>query len=250
MRRIVCLATTLTLALAACGTARADEQADLKALIDKAIKAQGGEANLTKYKAETFKMKGKFYDAAPDGADYTGEWAVQQPDKMRFQIKFDGGSFTQVFDGKKLWQKLGDDVKEVDDKDEIAETKEELYAGRVSSLVPLKDKEYTLAPLGEIKVNGKPAVGVLVKSKGHRDVSLYFDKDTNLLVKTANQVKNFRAGGKEVTQEAVFSDYKEVKGVQHPLKIAITHDGKKFVDGQITDYEPKEKLDDSVFAKP
>src|SRR5262249_9165742 len=80
MRTCVCLAVAL--AVAAAGAARADDQADLRKVIDKAIKAMGGEEKLAKYKAETFKMKGKFYGMG-EGIDYTGQWQVQAPDKIR-----------------------------------------------------------------------------------------------------------------------------------------------------------------------
>jgi hypothetical protein len=34
------------------------------------------------------------------------------------------------------------------------------------------------------------------------------------------------------------------------MKLVINRDGKKFVEGEVTDFEPKEKIDDSVFDKP
>ena len=68
MRRIVCLAAALVVLTA--GAARAEEKADSKAVIEKAIKAAGGEEKLAKFKAATFKMKGKWYGMG-DGIDYT-----------------------------------------------------------------------------------------------------------------------------------------------------------------------------------
>ncbi len=228
MRRLVCLAAAVALALA--GAARADEQADLKKVIDKAIKAAGGEEKLAKYKAETFKGKGKFYGMG-DGVDYTGDWAIQRPDKMRVEIKSGDFTFTRVVNGGKVWVKLGDSAMQVEDKDQIAEAKENMYAEWVSSLVPLvKEKGFTLAALGDAKVDGKAAVGVRVSSKGHRDVNLFFDKDKGLLVKAEYVVKDPMAGDKEQTQETLLSNYKEVSGVQKPMKVVINRDGKKYVE--------------------
>src|SRR5262249_46129118 len=107
MRRIVCLAAVLV--VAASGAARADDPADLRKVIDKAIKAMGGEEKLAKFKAETFKMKGKFYGTG-EAVDYTGEWQVQPPDKIRVQVDGEVGGmkvtfFTQVVNGDKVWQK-------------------------------------------------------------------------------------------------------------------------------------------------
>jgi hypothetical protein len=78
--------TAVVLALAAVGAARADDQAATRAIIEKAIQARGGEEKLAPMKAVTFKSKGKFYGMG-DGTDYTGEWAIRPPDKVRFQIK-------------------------------------------------------------------------------------------------------------------------------------------------------------------
>jgi outer membrane lipoprotein-sorting protein len=251
MRRIVTLGAALALMTA--NVVVADEQADMKALIERAIKAQGGEEKITKFKAETFKGKGKFYGNG-EGADYTGEWAVQIPDKIRVQIDAEAGNmkftFIRVVNGDKVWQKFADMTMEVTDKDQLAEAKEESYARWAGTLVPLMGKGFQLASLGEIKVDGKPAVGVRVSHKGHRDINLFFDKDKGLLVRSENIVKDPMAGDKEMTQETLFSNYKEINGVLHPMKVVINRDGKKYVDAEITEMELKESLDDSVFGKP
>jgi hypothetical protein len=248
----VCLAAALALAVPA---ARADEQADLQKVIDKAIKAGGGAENLGKYKASTFKMKGKFYGMG-DGIDYTGEVAQQQPDKSRFQIDGEINNmkvtfFTRVTDGKKIWVKrINEETKEVTDKEEVAEAKESVHTERVTTLLALKEKGFQLASLGEVKVDDKPAVGIRVTHKGFRDVNLFFDKDSGLLVKSETNVKDFDMNGKEFTQETLYGDYKEINGVLVARKIVVNRDGKKYVDAEISDLEVKEKLDDSVFAKP
>jgi hypothetical protein len=249
MRRIVCLAASLMLVG---GAARADEQADARGIIDKAIKAAGGEENLAKYKAETFKGKGKYYGMGA-GMDYTGDWAVQHPDKIRMQIEVAVGdmnfTFVRVVNGDKVWRKTGDNTEEVDDKDQINEAKEAGYVGSVTDLVPLKDKGFQFAALGESEVDGAKAVGIKVSHKGHRDVELYFDKAKGLLVKSATTVKDDMTG-QEARQEVFVSNYKEVSGVQRPMKIVINRDGKSFVDVEVTEMQLHEKLDDAVFGKP
>jgi hypothetical protein len=253
MRRVVCLAVVL--ALAAAGPARAEEKADCKAIIAKAIKAAGGEEKLAKIKAYTVKMKGKYYGMG-EGFPYTGELAVQLPDKHRIQIDGEIGGevvtfFIQAVNGDKIWRKEGENKpQEVADKDKIAEVKEERHAEKVVSLLPLiKEKEYNLDTLGEVKVDGKSAVGVRVSRKGHRDVNLFFDKDNGLLVKNERSVKD-EATDKEVVQETIYSDYQEVNGTKQAMKVVINRDGKKYVDGTLSDFEVKDAIDDAVFGKP
>jgi hypothetical protein len=252
MRRILCL--TIALLPAAWATVRADEAADMKAAIEKGIKAAGGDDKLAKFPAETFKGKGKWYGMG-DGIDYTGAWDVQRPDKLRVQIDATAGgmtfTFVRVVNGDKVWSKLNDTTTAVEDKDEIAEAKEGLYVGRLTTLRPLvKEKGFELTRLDEIKIDGKPAVGVHVFHKDHRDVNLYFDKDKGLLVKVETTIKDFMAGGKEFKQETFYSDHKEVNGLQVPMKIVINRDGKKYIDVEVTEIEPKEKLEASLFDKP
>src|SRR6266581_4328348 len=87
------------------GLVRADEQADLKAIVDKAIKAHGGEEKLSKNKVISTKAKGKFYGFGEDGIDFTQESAVQAPDKIRTKIEGEAMGnkfeFIQVIGGEK-----------------------------------------------------------------------------------------------------------------------------------------------------
>jgi hypothetical protein len=253
MRIFVSAASVAFLLFAFAGPSRADDKADLQKVIDKAIKAHGGAEKLEKVKALTFKMKGKFYGMGEEGIDFTGEFASQEPDKSRVEIsgevmgtKF---KFVQVVNGDKGWKQIMDNTEELD-KEGIAEAKEALHAGAVGRLVTLKKKGFNLEPLGEVKIGDKPAIGVRVTRKGYRDVSLFFDKKTNLMVKSERVIKDLEAGGKEVTQEELYEDYKEVKGTQHAHKITIKRDGKKHVDGEMSDFKPAEKLDENTFAKP
>lgn len=251
MRRLVCLAAVL--ALVWCGNSPADDQADMKALVNKAIKAAGGAAKLAMFKGITFKEKGIYYGMG-QGVEYTGEWSEQQPDKMRMQIDVTAGNmkitFIRVVNGDKVWAKTGGEATAIDNKDQIAEAREECYVGWISSLLPLKNKAFQLSPLGEVKVDGKPAVGVRVSHKGHRDINLFFDKESGLLAKRESVIKDFMADGKEATQETLFSNYKEVKGAKFPMKVVLNRDGKKYVESEMTEIEPKEKIDDAVFGKP
>ena len=232
--------------------ARADDAADAKALIEKAVKAHGGQENLDKYPCNTVAMKGKVH-VMEMAIPFTGEVTTQRGDKLKLDLEIEAGGMkiriVNVFAGDKGWKKMGDQTTDMD-KDEIAEAKSQTYSAWVSSLAPLlKGKDFTFAPIGEMKVNDKPALGVKVSSKGHRDVDLYFDKQTGMLVKTETRVKD-DATGQEVTQEEFPSDYKDVQGLKQPMKNVIKRDGKVFVEAEVTDVTLAEKLDEGVFGKP
>lgn len=254
MRRFLLASCVLAL-WAAAVPARADDADDAKAvkeLIAKAIKAHGGKDVLTKYKASENKMKGTVHVMGM-AIDFTGEVAYQAPNRMRIEIDAEVGGMTfktiQVLAGDKGWISTNGKVSKMT-KDMLAEGKEQFHSGAVTRLVVLEQKGYTLSPLGEAKVNGREAVGVRVAHKGYRDVSLYFDKKTHMLVKSETRGKDLMAGGEEYTGETFYSDYKKVDGVQVAHKVVVKRDGKKYVEGEITESKVAEKLDDSVFAKP
>jgi hypothetical protein len=57
-------------------------------------------------------------------------------------------------------------------------------------------------------------------------------------------------GGNEKQQETLYSDYKEVGGIKHAMKLVINRDGKKYVDSEMSDIEVKDKIDAAQFEKP
>jgi hypothetical protein len=243
MRR--CLGIVLVGALAAAftGAARADDAA--RPVIDKAINAAGGEEKLAKAKAQTWKEKGTFYGMGA-GLPYTGTYALQWPDRFRMDIQ---DVFIIVLNGDKGWMRNQGGTQELTG-EQLAEQKHRHYAGWVSTVLPLKDPAFTLSPLAETKVGDKAADGVKVSRKDQRDVKLYFDKGTGLLCKNEYRIKDESQGGKEVTMESFFSDYKDVDGVKIPMKIVVKRDGDQYVEAENTDVKLADKLDDSVFAKP
>ncbi|MBY0522634.1 MAG: hypothetical protein K2R98_04525 [Gemmataceae bacterium] len=223
----------------------ADDKADAQAIVDKALKALGGEAKLAKFKAQTWNEKGTYYGMG-EGLPFTGKYAIQFPDKFRMEIE---NVFTIVVDGDKGWMQGGGETKDLT-KEQLAGQKQMLYGGWVSSLQTIKDKEFTLATQGEIKIDKDAALGVKVSRKGKPDVLLFFDKATGLLAKSEFPVLSDELKGKEVKQETFFSEYKEVDGVKIPMKVVIKREGKVFVEAQLQDVKPLDKVDPKLFAKP
>ena len=210
---------------------------DAKAIVEKAIQAKGGTG---KSVAVTWKGAGKFYGMG-EGIDYTGTWSQHHPDKFRMEIN---GAFTIVVNGEKGWINAMEMTKE-----QLTEQREALHGSWVMNLYPLTDKAFTLALIGASKVDGKDAVGVKVSHKGRRDVSLYFDKKTFMVLKSEQTVKDDNTG-KEVTQESIVKEYMKVGDVQVPSKMLVNRDGKIFVDGSMSDYKISDKLPDGTFEKP
>jgi hypothetical protein len=245
--RYAFLALVLVLVAA---TTRADESTTPRALVEKAIEAQGGRDKLAKFPAMKSRFRGKIHIDG-EKSDFTGEMIMQGADQRKLSIEIEAGGakvrIVQVLNHNKGWEKINDDAEEMG-KADLAKAKEEAYGEWIATLVPLQDKAFELAPLGEIQIDKQPAVGVRVSRKGHADVNLYFDKKTNLLVKIESRIKD--ENDQEVTEETFSSDYKEVQGTKQAMKFTVRHDGKVYLDGEVTEMKLVEKLEDSVFSKP
>lgn len=230
---------------------RADDAADARALVEKAVKAHGGQDTLDKFAGQVLKFKGTFHGMG-QAIPMTGEVASQGAGKQKIDVEVEaGGQKFQVgfvLSGDRGWAKIGNETREMT-KDELAEAKEQAHAGWVATLAPLKDRRFTLAAVGEIQVDKRPARGVKVTSKGHRDVDLYFDKESGLLVKIEARVKD-EGSGQEVTEETFPGDYKDVQGTKQAMKFTVKRDGKLYMEGEATEVQLAEKLDDNLFAKP
>jgi hypothetical protein len=240
----------LTLSLLHSAPAAAGEKAGAGDIVDRAIAAHGGAALLGKFRAVTGKLKGTFHGFG-EAAEFTGDFAAEGSDRSRVTIESDinGQKFrlVHVLNRDKGWTKVDDTTEEMD-ADDLAEAKEEAYAGWVATLVPLKDRAFTLTPVGEATIDKRPAVGVRASKKGHRDINLYFDKQTSVLVKTESRVKDDT--GQEVTEETFFGDYKEAQGGRYAMKLTVKRDGERYMEAEVTECQMAERLDDSVFGRP
>jgi outer membrane lipoprotein-sorting protein len=225
--------------------ARADDQAEAQALIARALKAAGGEEKLARLTAQTVEEKGTWYGMG-QGLPYTGKYSFQWPDRFRMEVE---GIFTMVVNGDKGWIKNQQGTVDMP-REQLGREKENIYGSNVATLVPLKDKAFTLTTLPETKIEDRPCVGVKVTHKDRRDVLLYFDKQTGLLIKTEQMVQPEDPNAAQVKQEAFQSEFKDFDGVKVATKVVVKRDGKVYVEAAILDVKLAEKLDDTVFGKP
>ncbi|HEV3261959.1 MAG TPA: hypothetical protein VG013_34230 [Gemmataceae bacterium] len=234
------------------GTAApASEHDDVKATVDKAVQALGGEAKLAGLRAATWKGTCTLHGLGKP-ITYTGEWAVQPPEQIRVVLRgaFEGKKFERIMvvNGDRGWVKQ-DGTTDAMDRDRLTEERERLYAAWVDTVAPLTARDFELSLLGTARVGKHAAVGVRVACAGHRDVELYFDKVSGLPVKSAMRLKNPRTR-KETTQEVFYEDYKDFGGVKRATRITVKVDHRTTVEGVITDFKPRKKLDESIFARP
>jgi hypothetical protein len=233
--------------LAVTGPGRAD---DARAVVERAVKAHGGADKLTQLRQYRERTRGVVFPGEGKRA-FTLDTTIRLPDQFRSVLVADLGTarleVIQVCEGSKGWVSDNGRVSEVSPQ-MLADYQDLVHVQRISALTPLlQDTSYQLTSLDNTKVQGKASVGVKVARKGRRDVKLYFDKDSGLLVKREYQ---FREMGNESLREEFLSDYKAVEGVQRPHKFLIQHDGKKYAEAELVEWKPLSKVEDREFAKP
>jgi hypothetical protein len=249
MRRLSISAFVILLLVGSAGTVRAQDEA--RAIVAKAVEAQGGEAKLAKVRAVRSKLKGTLY-AGGQEVPFNGEMVLQFPTQIKIDLtlktKPKNQHIVEVIDGDKGWISSDGQTQEADTA-ALARMKQQLYLSRVLWLAPLlKENAFELTPLKATMINDRPAVGVKVAAKGQKDVSLYFDKASGLLAKVEYLTTNNQ--GREVTQEEYFSDYADAGGIKRPKKGVAFQDGKKLMDVEITDTQVPESIPANEFGKP
>lgn len=244
------MGVTLATVLAVSGTARADEQ-EAKAVIDKAIKAMGGEEKLSKVKAYASKATGTI---TINGGDipFTGETTVQGLEKYRaeFEGSANGDKFkgVTVLDGGKGWRKFGESTTELD-ATALANAKQTVYLQVVPILiVPLKGKGFKVDSAPDEKVGDKTAAAVLATGPDGKTFTICFDKESGLPVKLNARVTDWQ--GQDYTDDTTFEDYKEFDGIKKATKTQTKRDGDRFIEVSLTEFKVIDSPNEDTFAEP
>jgi hypothetical protein len=206
----------LAIALVPILTGTAAAQDDPRPIIEKAVKALGGEEVLGRRGATHTRVKASFLGVPGGGAlpglEMSGEmWTQPGSERMVMVISIGGQkmNITRCLHGGKGWTQDDGAVHDMPAA-ELDEAKQSNYVDDVMSLLPLlKDKQFTLKGLGKQKVDGAERVGVRVTSAGHPDVTLWFDPEAGYPKRVEYKAKSV-ALNKEVASAIDFDDYKAV----------------------------------------
>jgi hypothetical protein len=242
----------LGLAVAVAAAAPAAAQ-DAAAVVKKAIDAHGGADALNKTRTARAKGTGTLTLLGQDH-EFASASVYALPDRFKLELAADINKLkltaTQVVNGKQVKVKtvLGGTEQPTTDRVK-EETAQAVLVQDATTLTPLVEgNKYTLTAEKDADVAGSPAAVVLVAGGGLKDLRLFFDKKTGRLVKTQRKGLASNATGLvEVNEESFLSDYKPVGGALLPMKVTVTHDGKKFMAVTVTEVTPVDKVDPDDF---
>ncbi|MCS6850402.1 MAG: hypothetical protein NZ700_04450 [Gemmataceae bacterium] len=227
-------------------------QDDPGRLLAEAIRAIGVQGRLDQLAAEQLRTRGVLHTARGD-VPFVGESIVQLPNQFRTVMQLEQAGrknlVVHVVDGNKGWMSVDGRTVPLEGP-LLAEALETMYAHRVHRLLPLvRERGFQFSMLGADRIGEQPVIGLRVASAGHRDIELYFDATSRLLVKSQRRVYS-AALGREVAQEEFYGQYKDVGGLRRPTQVSIRHDGQPFMDVEMLDIKLTGRLPDKVFGKP
>jgi hypothetical protein len=225
----------------------------LRLLIDKVLAAHGGEEKLGKLKF-TEKVK-----QAQDGNVTTIQYSVRPPDGFRAESQQAGDAAKRIYllrngvehplrNGVGHWTKQPDGksekIKFVTGEPPIESVHDTVKFFGPRVVLRLKDADHRLSLVDEVKVAGRPAVGVELSKVAptfKRSLRLYFDKETNLLVRQDNLSQ---------ASSIAYGDYKNFDGVPVARKMTQAANGKVVSETAVIDFRAVDKLDDKLFEQP
>lgn len=225
------------------------EEMTAKDVIRKAIDAAGGEKTLKSFPAVVTKSKGTIVVMGMELA-FTSYEMKLDPDKSKQTINVEAGGqelqIVQIVNGDKLHRTFAGNEMGLPD-DAKAEILENQIVDRVQQLYPLlTDKGFEIKLLKEKgKVDDKEAFVLTISHNSLREMKLFIDAKSFLVTKIEKEGLNGSAeSGK---QEWFLENHKKHDGIMVPMKVKILHEGKAFLDVEVTEIKHLEKLEKSEF---
>jgi hypothetical protein len=224
---------------------------DAKTVIEKAVKAHGGEKAFSRWKCGYVKYKTRGGIVPDQVGEVTVEDTFQLPGHFKRVTRVDTGGkelvIVFVVNHGKSWTKKGDGPSAPIDND-VTERPVHSFAG-FCNLAPLTEAEVRLTKLGEEKIGGRQAMGVRVQSDKLGEVDFYIGSQTGLLLKLRKSLPSAEPERPTVV-ETFLDDYKDLQGAKIPMRIQSWQDSELILDVTLIDVKFAERFEDSTFAKP
>lgn len=222
---------------------------DAAQIVDQAMRAHGGESALAKTKYVHRTAKGGWFVFGKENS-FSAETYLRFPDGLRDTVDADVNGqktrITIVLNGDRGWQRLGGGFQDLD-KERLTELRDELHVLWLVIALPLKERSLTLAAPVEATVLGKPAHAIKVIGTNRPEATLFFDKQSGLLVKVERPAKQ---AGLSLKKEYLLADHKDFDGVKLPTRWLELTNGNKASDLTVTGYDFPARIDEKLLQKP
>lgn len=178
-------------------------------LQDKFIAATGGREAIQKVKA---RISSGSLEISAMGLKGKMQLQQQSPDKGRIQTEMDGiGKIEQGSNGEVVWEVSPVAGPRIVDG---PERKEFLRSIALGSELTIATQYPSMNTVAVEKINDKDAYKVVLTSADGQSMSRWYDKESALLVKQSQTVKNQMG---DIQAESFFEDYREVGAIKLPF---------------------------------
>jgi hypothetical protein len=239
--------------LAPVSIATADDR-EVAAILSKAMKALGGEDKLSKIEAVRWKTTGwmnTLYQG-PEHFKYTCELTIAGLDRSRSELTMldlggNSGTIRSVLNGDKAWLDWGDGPKPTQHAPGL---KRSLYLAMIPvTLAPLKDPRFKIKVDGDEKVGNRPTAVLNVTCPDGETIKVSFDKESGLPLKAVGKAQFFddAALNLDVTQEMIYSNFKDFGGIRTAAQIDFKTDGfnRRL---EVIEFKVLKQVDPSLFS--
>lgn len=235
---------------ASAGLCRGDDSTP-EGIVDRAIRAHGGEERLAGLTGCVMRSRTAFTDGVTSDSEVT----VQLPGRYRSSSTLSSGvksrASVMVIDGDQGWSKTGDLTLPYPAAFLGSFKKNSLPYTGPRDILRLRARQKNPAchftATGETSVGGRPAVGLLMKLDGGSQQTWYFAKDTGLLLKEETRTASFE--GEDTVTATLYEDYQDFDGFPLARKATSERDGKTYSTRELIDFKVATP-DPGAFAKP
>jgi hypothetical protein len=241
----------IAVVLGAPGMAARAQEPRPEEIIDKAIRAHGGEEKLAGLSGFTLKDRLVY----PGAATYDTQIVVQLPGRYRSERTTSSGGKSSttliVLDGEQGWLKSNDVVTPYPKTFLASMQKYTVPYVEPRSILRLRARQKNPAcqftTSSEGTVEGRPAVGLRMKLEGGPDETWYFDKESGLLLKQEMRIKRFE--GEDEVHVTLYEDYQTCDGFPMARKVTHQDDGKVVYTRELIAFQAATPSE-GAFAKP
>jgi hypothetical protein len=218
--------------------ARADELKP-EEIIDKAIRAHGGEEKLKQLSAFTLKDR-RIYE---NGPTWNYEVTADVPERYRSEMKVGPEGNTRsmiVIDGDHGWLKMAGDAATPYPASFLRTMRKQTipYTGPRSILrlrARQKNPQCHISVTGECTIDGHQAVGLRMKLEGGPQETWFFDQQSGLLLKSESRTASFE--GEESVNVTTYENYETLDGFPLARKETTQQDGKLAYTKELIDFK-------------
>jgi hypothetical protein len=248
--RTLTLFLTLVLLTPTTALPQAPTAVDAKAILERAVTAHGGKDQLVRARADQVKVKGTLV-LENQQIPFVAETWVELPSRFKNVLELTNPKGTtrlvQIIVKDRVTVTL-DGRPHKTSPAALSEMRETLHLNNAIRLIPLlaEPENYKCDYTGEVATDGRTLQGIKVSARDRRDLRLFFDKESGLLVRTEQQLED--GNGKEYRQETFYLDFRDLGGYKRPVKMAAYRDGKKVMDAELVEVKYHDKFEDAIFA--